>query len=115
MHNHSKHNCISLKDEVNDPGLAFAGKVGLGPFWTLVQVLSYVHIMQLFASSFVSSFRHERISTVGKIYMRMQMQDLFDDFNLINYNQQKTTMGCMVDHIHLDKKYIQHTLPKRNQ
>jgi hypothetical protein len=27
-------------------------------------------------------------------------------FNLINYNQQMTTMGCMVDHIHLDKKYI---------
>jgi hypothetical protein len=25
-----------------------------------------------------------------------------------------TTMGCMVDHIHIDKKYIQHTLPKRN-
>jgi hypothetical protein len=24
-----------------------------------------------------------------------------------------TTMGCMVD-LHLDKKYIQHTLPKRN-
>jgi hypothetical protein len=23
-------------------------------------------------------------------------------------------MGHMVDHIHLDKKYIQHTLPKRN-
>jgi hypothetical protein len=23
-----------------------------------------------------------------------------------------TAMGCMVDHIHLDKKYIQHTLPK---
>jgi hypothetical protein len=23
-------------------------------------------------------------------------------------------MGCLVDHIHLDKKYIQHTLPKRN-
>jgi hypothetical protein len=41
------------------------------------------------------------------------MQDLFDDFfNLISYNQQMTTMGCMVDHIHLDKKYIQHTLPK---
>jgi hypothetical protein len=35
-------------------------------------------------------------------------------FNLINYNQQMTTTGCMVDHIHLDKKYIQHTLPKRN-
>jgi hypothetical protein len=39
----AKDNCIILKDGVNDPGLAFAGKVGLGPFWTLVQVLSYVH------------------------------------------------------------------------
>jgi hypothetical protein len=25
-----------------------------------------------------------------------------------------TTLGYMVDHIHLDKKDIQHTLPKRN-
>jgi hypothetical protein len=33
-------------------------------------------------------------------------------FNLINYNQQMTTMGCVIDHIHLDKKHIQHTLPK---
>jgi hypothetical protein len=24
-------------------------------------------------------------------------------------------MGCMVDHIHLDNKYIQHILPKRNK
>jgi hypothetical protein len=23
-------------------------------------------------------------------------------------------MSCQVDHIHLDKKYIQHSLPKRN-
>jgi hypothetical protein len=45
MHNHSKDNCIILKGRVNDPGLAFAGKVGLGPFWTLVQVLSYVHVL----------------------------------------------------------------------
>jgi hypothetical protein len=37
----------------------------------LVQVLSYVHVMELFVSSFVSSFRYERISTVGKIYKRM--------------------------------------------
>jgi hypothetical protein len=28
----AKHICIILKDEVNDPRLAFAGKVGLGPF-----------------------------------------------------------------------------------
>jgi hypothetical protein len=76
----AKDNCIILKDGVNDPRLAFAGKVGLGPFGTLVQVLSYVHVLQLFVNTFVSSFRHERISTVGKIYMRMQIQDSIDDF-----------------------------------
>jgi hypothetical protein len=80
MHNHSKGNGIILKDRVNDPGLAFAGTVGLGPFWTLVQALSYEHVLQLFVSTFVSSFRHERISIVRKIYTKMQMQDLFDDF-----------------------------------
>jgi hypothetical protein len=69
-----------LKDGVNDPGLAFAGKVGLGPFGNWVHVLSYVHVLQLFVSTIVSSFRHERTSTVGKIYTMMQMQDLFDDF-----------------------------------
>jgi hypothetical protein len=69
-----------LKDGVNDIGLAFAGKVGLGPFCTWVQVLSYVHVLQPFVSTFVSSFRHERTSTFGKIYMKMQMQDLFNDF-----------------------------------
>jgi hypothetical protein len=63
-----------------DPRLAFTGKVGLGPFWTLAQVLSYVHILQLFVSTFVSSFRYKRISTVRKIYTRMQMQDSFDNF-----------------------------------
>jgi hypothetical protein len=80
MHNRSKHNCIILKYGVNDPGLAFTGKVGLGPFWTWVQVLRYVHILQLFAGTFVPSFRHERTSTGGKIYTKMQMQDLLDDF-----------------------------------
>jgi hypothetical protein len=80
MRNHSKHNHIILKDGVNDPGLAFAGKGGLGPFWTWVQVLSYVHVLQLFVGTFVSSFRHERTSTVGKIYTKMQMQGLFVGF-----------------------------------
>jgi hypothetical protein len=80
MRNHSKHNCIILKDGVNDPGLAFASKVGLGPFWTWVQVSSYVHILQLFVGTFVSSLWHERASTVRRIYTKMQMQDLFDDF-----------------------------------
>jgi hypothetical protein len=80
MHNHSKHNCISLKDGVNDPELAFAGKVGLGPFWTWVQVLSYVHVLQLSGGTFVSSFPHEHTPTVRKVYTKMQMQDLFDYF-----------------------------------
>jgi hypothetical protein len=61
-------------------GLPSLARLGLGPFWTLVQVLSYIHVLQLFVSTFVSSFWHERISTVGKIYTKMHMQDLIDDF-----------------------------------
>jgi hypothetical protein len=80
MHTRSKHICIILKNEVNDPGLAFDGKDGLGPFWTWVQVLSYVRARQLLVGTFVSSFRHKRTSTGGKIYTKMQMQDLPDDF-----------------------------------
>jgi hypothetical protein len=80
MHTHSKHNCIILKGGFNDPGLAFTGKVGLGPFWTWVQVLSYVHARQLSVGTFVSFFWHERTSTGGRIYTKMQMQDLLDDY-----------------------------------
>jgi hypothetical protein len=87
MHKHSKHNYIILKGEVNDPGLAFDGKVGLGPFWTLVQVLLYNDVVHVPVSSSVSSVRHTRTATVREIYTRMQMQDLFDDFNLINHKQ----------------------------
>jgi hypothetical protein len=42
--------------------------------------LSYVHVLQLFVGTFVSSFRHERTSTGGKIYTNMQMEGLFVDF-----------------------------------
>jgi hypothetical protein len=80
MHKHSKRNCIILKDRVNDPGLAFDGKVGLGPFWTLVQVLFYNDVVHVSVSSSVSSFRHTRTATVREIYTRMQMRDLIDDF-----------------------------------
>jgi hypothetical protein len=80
MHNHSKHNCIILKDGVNDPGLAFTGKVGLGPFWIWVQVSSYVHARLLVVGTFVSFFRHTRTAAAREIYMRMQKKDLFDDF-----------------------------------
>jgi hypothetical protein len=69
-----------LKIGLDAPGLAFAGKVGLGPFWTWVQVLSYFHVLQLFVGTFVSSFQHERTSTGGEFYTKMQMQDLLDDF-----------------------------------
>jgi hypothetical protein len=41
----------------------------------LVQVLSYVHVRQLFVGTFASFFQPEHISTVGKIYTKMQMQD----------------------------------------
>jgi hypothetical protein len=85
MHNHSKHNCIILKDGVNDPGLAFAGKVGLGPFWTWVQVLSYVHVRQLLVGTFASPFRHECPSTVVRIYTKMQCRIYVMIFNLINH------------------------------
>jgi hypothetical protein len=44
-----------------------------------------VHIS---VSSFVSSFRHERMSTVKDFYTRMHMQELIGDLDLINY---KTT------------------------
>jgi hypothetical protein len=86
MHNHSNDNCINFRNRVNDPGLAFDGKDGLGPYWTLVQVLLYQDVVHVSVSSSVSSFRHTRTTIIGKIYTRMQMQDLFDDFNLINHN-----------------------------
>jgi hypothetical protein len=76
----------NFKRRVNDPGLAFAGKVGLGPFWTLVQVLLYSDVEHVSVNSSVSSFRHKRTTTVEKIYTRMQMQDLLDSFDLINHN-----------------------------
>jgi hypothetical protein len=114
MHNHNKGNDIILKDRVNDSGLDFAGKVGLGPFWTWSRSLatSTYGSSSLAPSSppsstsiYLPSGRSTR-SCKCKIYLTI--------FNLINYKQQMTIMGCMVDHIHLDKKYIQHTLPKRN-
>jgi hypothetical protein len=80
MHNHSNDNCINFKNRVNDPGLAFGGKVGLGPFRTLVQVLLYSDVVYVSISSSISSYRHTRTTTVGEIYTGMQMQDLIDDF-----------------------------------
>jgi hypothetical protein len=79
MHNHGNDNCITFRNRVNDLGLAFGGKVGLGPFWALVQVLLHNDVVHVSVSSSVSSFQHTRAATVGKIYTTMQMQDLIDD------------------------------------
>jgi hypothetical protein len=46
----------------------------------LVQVLLYNDMVHISVSSSVSSFRHMHTATVGKIYTRMQMQDLIEDF-----------------------------------
>jgi hypothetical protein len=62
MHNHSNDNYLNFKNRVNDLGLAFDGKVGLGPFWTLVQVLLYNNVVHVSVSSSVSSFRHHAYS-----------------------------------------------------
>jgi hypothetical protein len=48
-------------------GLPSLARLALRPFWTLVQVFLYIHVLQLINNTFVFSFRHERISTVGKI------------------------------------------------
>jgi hypothetical protein len=69
----------NFKNKVNDPGLAFAGKVGFGPFWTLVQVLLYSDVVHVSVTSSVFSFQHTRTTTVREIYTRMQMQDLIED------------------------------------
>jgi hypothetical protein len=65
--------------------------------------LSYVHARQLLVDTFVSSFRHERTSTGGKIYSKMQMQDLFDCFHFNQLQPYWQPRGVFVGHIHLDK------------
>jgi hypothetical protein len=45
----------------------------------LAHVLLYNDVVHVSVSSSVSSFRHTRTATVGRIYTRMQMQDLIDD------------------------------------
>jgi hypothetical protein len=62
----------NFKNKVNDPGLAFAGKVGLRLFWTLVQVLLYNDVVYVSVSSSIFSFRHTCTATVREIYTRMQ-------------------------------------------
>jgi hypothetical protein len=57
--------------------------------------LSYIHARQLFVGTFVSSFRHEGTSTGGKIYTKMQMQDLFYDFYFNHLRTILTIGGCI--------------------
>jgi hypothetical protein len=46
----------------------------------LVWVLLYSDVVHVPANSSVSSFWHTRTTTIRKIYTRMQMQDVIDDF-----------------------------------
>jgi hypothetical protein len=54
MQKHNKGYWITLKDGVNDPGLAFTGRADLGPFRTLVQVLLYRDVVYVSVSSSVA-------------------------------------------------------------
>jgi hypothetical protein len=103
MHNHSKGHYKIPKDGVNNPGLAFTGKVGLGPsgLWprsratsTYCSSSSAPSAPPSGTSVYLPSGRFTR-GCKCKIYLTI--------FNLINYNQQMTNMGCMADYIHLDK------------
>jgi hypothetical protein len=47
--------------------------------------LLYSDVVHVSVSSFVSSFRHTRTSTIGKIYTRMQCKTSITVSNLINY------------------------------
>jgi hypothetical protein len=68
-----------LKKRVNAPVLAFVGEASLGLFWTLVWALIYDHVVHVPVSSLVSSFRHERVATIGNIYM----MDAYASFNVV--------------------------------
>jgi hypothetical protein len=84
---------------------------------TITQIESFflanVHAQQLLVGTFVSSFRHERTSIGGKIYTKMQMQDLFDGYTLINYKPFWQSRGVFVGHIHLDKNTFSILFHKR--
>jgi hypothetical protein len=49
--------------------------------------LSHVHVLQLFINTFASSFRHEHISTVRKIYTRCKCKIYSKICNLFTYKQ----------------------------
>jgi hypothetical protein len=68
-----------FKNKVNDPGLAFTGKVGLWPFWTLVQVLLYNDVVYVPVSSSVLLPTHAYIYCLGDLHENA-MQDLIDGF-----------------------------------
>jgi hypothetical protein len=67
-------------------GLPSMARLALGPS-RLGPVLLYNDVVHASVSSSVSSVRHTRTTTAREIYTRMQMKDLFDDFNLINHKQ----------------------------
>jgi hypothetical protein len=92
----------------------------------LVQVLLYSDVVHVSVSSSVSSFWHTHTITVGKIYTRMQMQDLIWEMHTkINTHQNdsnfltndiwsKPKLG--MQHIHLELLWnLTYTITKKNK
>jgi hypothetical protein len=80
MHNHSNDNCINFRNRVNDPGLAFVGKVWP---WALLDLGPGLELRPCTAAL----CRHLRslLPARTSVYRRNDlhedaMQDLFDDF-----------------------------------
>jgi hypothetical protein len=84
------------------PGLAFVSTSSNTNFGTLVQVLLYGDVVHVSSCSLVHVHWHERVGTIGIFYTEDANARHKCQFDLINHKQHMTTMGCMVDHIHLD-------------
>jgi hypothetical protein len=64
--------------------------------------LLYSDIVHVSSSSLILVSRHKRVATVGDFYTEDENARLNRPIGLINHKKHLTTMGCMVDHIHLD-------------
>jgi hypothetical protein len=58
--------------------------------------------MHVPSSSLVHVRWHERVATVGNYYKEDAMQDLSDHL-IITFQTSYDNLGCMIEHIHLDK------------
>jgi hypothetical protein len=85
------------------PGLAFVSTSRQTTFRTSVRVLLCGHVVHVSSCSLVLLSRHKRIATVGDFYTENANARLNWQTELIHHKPLLATMGCTVDHIHLDK------------